>query len=69
MLTQKGKVSTVYAWGFGESGALGQGNKEEDETRPTAIDLAKAKHPNVMMVHMAAGAQHTALLGIVTSTK
>ena len=58
--------SRVYTWGFGESGALGQGGKDEDEMRPKAIDLAKAKLPNVTMVQMAAGGQHTALLGMVT---
>ena len=62
-------ASCVYTWGFGESGALGQGGADEDEMRPKAIDLAKAKLPNVTMVQMAAGGQHTALLGEVTKAK
>ncbi|KAI8063478.1 regulator of chromosome condensation 1/beta-lactamase-inhibitor protein II [Gongronella butleri] len=53
------KDGSCYAWGFGESAALGQGN-EDDQPVPALVTGQKLEGKNVFRA--AAGAQHSVLL-------
>ena len=54
----------IYSWGYGDMLALGHG-KEEDEPLPRKVNLAKAKVGDLRVTQVAAGGQHSALIGTV----
>ena len=57
----------VYAWGYGDLLALGSG-KERDEPVPKQINFSKSKIDSITITQIAAGGQHSIIIGNICSS-
>eukprot|EP01036_Dinobryon_divergens_P029735 gene29735-38876_t len=57
-------ANEVYTWGYGDMLALGHG-EEKDEMLPRKLNFSKAKIKNITITQVAAGGQHSAIIGQV----